>query len=202
MKPYSLKLKIFIFSYLVFTFLFINLGYTQKAEIAKYPERPITFIVSSPAGSIVDVSCRLLCKEAEKFLGKPIIVLNKAGGSMTIGPAAIAAAKPDGYTIGLVQHTSLTVALTETVPYHPIKSFKQIIQWGGQYMGVSSKGDGPLKSFNDLIAYARQNPKKLTIATTGGKTTTYYFMEYIAKKERLEFTYIPTEVARPTRRQF
>jgi hypothetical protein len=66
----------------------------------KYPNRPITYIVPVPPGTGTDLSVRLIAKEAEKFLGQPIVVVNRPGAALTIGTAAVASAKPDGYTIG------------------------------------------------------------------------------------------------------
>ncbi|HSR10634.1 MAG TPA: tripartite tricarboxylate transporter substrate-binding protein, partial [Thermodesulfobacteriota bacterium] len=87
---------------------------------AAYPERPINLIVNYSAGGGSDLSARVLAKKAEKFLGQPIAVLNKAGAGGTIGIGAIAAAKPDGYTIGATSFAPLTMAPhIHDVPYNP-----------------------------------------------------------------------------------
>ena len=81
---------------LMLTFFFpALLSAAPDAEIAKYPNRPITFIVPLPAGSGPELASRLIAKEAEKILGQPIVIVNKPGASQTIGVAAIAAARPD-----------------------------------------------------------------------------------------------------------
>src|SRR3972149_1685314 len=77
-----------------------TMGYSQDEDIAKYPSRPITFIIPIPAGGPTDLSFRLICKEAEKMLGQPMVVVNKPGAGQSIGMAAIGTAKPDGYTVG------------------------------------------------------------------------------------------------------
>ena len=108
----------------VLLFSMPTLVYPQAEEIAKYPSRPITFINALPAGGPTDLAHRLMAREAEKYLGQPIVVVNKPGGGTTIGMAAIAAAKPDGYTIG---HSSVSGLLLiphlEKLPYHPKKDF-------------------------------------------------------------------------------
>src|SRR5208337_3160730 len=81
---------------------------------ARFPSKHLTFIVPLPAGGAPDLASRLICKEEEKFLGQPIVVLNKPGASFTVGIAAIASARPDGYTIGYAGHPGMFVApLTE-----------------------------------------------------------------------------------------
>ena len=159
---------------------------------AGFPSRPITFIVPVPPGGSTDLVCRLICKEAEKFLGQPIVVVNKPGASLTVGIAAIAAAKPDGYTIGYAGHPGMfVVPLTEKVPYHPVKDLREIMQFGILNISVTVKGDGPFKEFKDIVAYARKNPGKLTYGSAGVGSFGHLAMSQIAKKEKVQFTHIP-----------
>jgi tripartite-type tricarboxylate transporter receptor subunit TctC len=183
--------KIF-FLCLAFSLLFTSAGYSEEQEVAKFPSRPITFIVPLPPGGPTDLAIRLISKEAEKFLGQPIVIISKPGGTLTIGIAAIAAAKPDGYTIGYAGHSGMfVVPLIEKVPYHPIRDLKPIMQFGGYNFGVIVKADSPFKSFKDMIVYARQNPKKLTYGTTGANSMQNIIMEQVAKKEGVQITHIP-----------
>ena len=181
-----------IFLCLFLTVLFTNLGYPQDVEVAKFPNRPITLIIPLPPATVADLAMRLLTKEAEKYLGQPIVVVNKPGGGGSVGVAAIASAKPDGYTIGVATHSALyMIPLLEKVPYHPVKDLKPIIQFSAFNLGVIVKGESPFKRFNDLIAFARQNPKKLTYGTVGLNSMQNIIMEYIARHEKVEFTHIP-----------
>jgi tripartite-type tricarboxylate transporter receptor subunit TctC len=181
------------FFFCVLTILhFAESGYTQEEEVSKFPSRPITFIHPYPPGTSPELASRLICKEAEKFLEKPIVILNKSGGGGAIGTAAIATSKPDGYTIGYTaQGPAITIPLLENVPYHPLKDFKYIVQFSGFNMGGVVKADSPFKSFKDLIDHARQNPKKLTYGTVGFYSTTNILMKRIAKKEGVKLTHIP-----------
>jgi len=192
MRTHLLKPKISFFLCIVLILLFTELGYSQDAEIAKYPSRPITFICPIPAGSGGDLACRLITKEAEKFLGQPIVLLNKPGASFTIGAAALASSKPDGYTIGYPSPTAMFVTpFFEKLPYHPVKDFQQIIQFAEATWGLTVKADSPFNSFKDLIAFARQNPKKLNYGTNGAYSIANITMLQIAKKEGAQFNHIP-----------
>ncbi len=176
----------------ILVFLRAGLGFPQETDVTKYPARPITLIVPMPPGGGTDVACRLLAKEMEKFLGQSVVVVNKPGGSQTIATAAVVTAKPDGYTIGYTSHLGLFLApLMEKVPYHPVKDLKQIIQFGSTNISVTVKGDSAFKRFEELIPYARQNPKKLTYGSAGSGTLGHLVMEQIAKKEKVQFTHIP-----------
>jgi tripartite-type tricarboxylate transporter receptor subunit TctC len=177
---------------ILLTLLFIGPVNSQETDAAKFPSRPITFIVPLPAGSGGDLASRLLAKEAEKFLGQPIVFVNKPGGSYTIGAAAIAASKPDGYTIGYTTPASLFITpFFEKLPYHPLKDLQRIIQFGDMTFGVAVRSDSPFKSLESLISYARQNPKKLTYGTGGANSFANLAVERIARKEGVQFTHIP-----------
>jgi tripartite-type tricarboxylate transporter receptor subunit TctC len=167
-------------------------GYSQEADVTKFPGRPITFVVPLPAGSGGDLASRLIAKEAEKYLGQSIAVVNKPGGSYTIGAAAIAASKPDGYTIGYTTPASLFITpFLEKLPYHPLKDLQRIIQFGDMTFALVVRNDSPFKSYGDLINFARQNPKKLTYGTGGTNSFAHLAIERIARKEGVQFTHIP-----------
>lgn len=188
----ALKSKIFYFLIFVIIFLFSELGYPQQLEIAKYPNRPITYICMSPAGNADDLAGRLISKEAERFLRQAIVVVNKPGGAGTIATAAIASAKPDGYTIGNVGATPICfIPHRENVPYHPINDLTYIVKFGAVNNGIIVKADSHFKSFSDLIDYARQNPKKITYGTHGTNSYQHLTMELICDKEKVEMTHIP-----------
>ncbi|HME44054.1 MAG TPA: tripartite tricarboxylate transporter substrate binding protein [Syntrophorhabdales bacterium] len=166
-------------------------AYAQE-DVSKFPSKPITYIVPVTPGTGTDLSVRLIAKEAEKFLKQPIVVVNKPGGALTLGTAAIATAKPDGYTIGFSGGPPLFLTpLLEKVPYDPIKDIRSIMQYGGFNFGVYVKGDSSFKTFKDLIAFARQNPKKATYGTVGVNGMPNIMMEEVAKKEKVQFNHIP-----------
>lgn len=182
----------FLLLCLTVLFFCVDRGYSQDDVAANYPNRPITFIVPNPPGGSTDLVFRLLMKEAEKHLGQPIGVVNKPGAALALGVATIAGAKPDGYTIGFAPFSALyVVPHIEKVPYHPLKDLKYIVRIALISVGVVVKDDSPLKTFEDLVAFARKNPKKLTYGTTGTNSMQNIIMEQIAKKEGVTFTHIP-----------
>jgi len=193
MKSRLLKPRMSILLFLIPLLLLPELVHPQEEEIAKYPSRPVTFIVAFPAGGSTDLSYRLLIKETEKYLGQPIVVVNKPGGGGTIGVSAVASAKPDGYTIGMSPSGGFLAIIPylEKIPYHPLKDLKYIMQFADLNFGALVKADSPFKSFKDLIAYARQNPKKLTYGTNAPNSISNLIMEQVAKKEGVQMTHIP-----------
>jgi len=192
MRHRLLKTKIALLLCLALPFLFVEFCYSQEEDISKFPHRPITFIVPLGAGATGDVASRLLAKAAEKYFEQPIVPLNKAGGGTAIGISAIASAKPDGYTIGYATHSGFFVGpILEKLPYHPLKDLTPIMQFGVLLFGVSVKANSPFKSFQDILTYARQNPKKLTYGTNGPISMQFFIMNQVFKKENVEITHIP-----------
>jgi tripartite-type tricarboxylate transporter receptor subunit TctC len=119
------------------------------------------------------------------------VPVNKPGGSLTIGVAAVATAKPDGYSIGISIHSPLfVVPHLEKIPYHPLKDLRQIMQFAGFNFGVVVKNDSSFKEFKDIVAYARLNPKKLTYGAAT-HAMAHLIMEQIAKREQVQFSQIP-----------
>jgi tripartite-type tricarboxylate transporter receptor subunit TctC len=175
------------------TLLVAESVYPQGARSDEFPTRPITMIVPWPPGTSADLAFRLYGKVAEKYLGQPMIIVNKTGGGGAIALGAIASVKPDGYTVGQSPGAASQFILPflEKVPYHPVKDFKQIMQFCILNTGVVVKADSPFKSFKDLIEYARQNPKKLTYGTNAPNSIGNLIMEQVAKKEGVQFTHIP-----------
>ena len=192
MKPVFVKSAISVFVCFVVVMFLAGIGYPQDAEVAKFPSRPITYINPTAAGNPTSVAIRLISQEAQKFLGQPVVELNKPGGGLSIGIGALASAKPDGYTVGYAGHTGMFVTpFVEKVSYHPIRDLSPLIQWGGFNFGIGVKGDAPFKTFQDLINYARQNPKKVTYGTNGATSMQHIVVEQIARKEKVELTHIP-----------
>ena len=174
---------------------------SAQEDIAKYPSRPITFIVPYSAGGSGDLAIRLLGKEAEKHLGQPIVVMNKPGGgagARIIGVAAIATAKPDGYTIGQspAGGSLVVIPFMEKIPYHPLTDLKYVMQVLHIDMGVIVKAESPFKTFKDLLAYAQQNPKKLTYGTNAPNSIPNLIMIRLPRKRGSSLLTCPSRRAR------
>jgi len=191
MKLRSVKSVSFLSCLVVLFILSVQSGYAQE-DVAKYPSRQISFYTNVLPGGPTDLAGRLICKEAEKFLGQSIVTVNKPGGAASLATATFAAAKPDGYTIGYGAHSALfVVPFLEKVSYQPLKDLRFIVQFGVLNFGVIVPAESPYKKWEDLVAWARQNPKKATYGTSGTNTMHNIIMEEIAKKEGVQFAHMP-----------
>jgi len=156
-----------------------------------FPTRPITVIVPFSAGGSTDIAVRALTTAAAKTLGQPIVIENRTGAGGTLGPASMANARPDGYTLSQMPISLFRIPHMQKVAFDPVNDFTWIAMVSGYTFGVVVRADSPFKSFRDLIAFARANPGKLTYATPGTGTSLHITMEDIAAREGVEFTHVP-----------
>jgi tripartite-type tricarboxylate transporter receptor subunit TctC len=136
---------------------------------AQYPERNITLIVPYGAGGGTDVTARMLARDLEAELGKPVTVENRAGGGGWVGWGALAQAKPDGYTIGYLNVPSIYAGYldrqykrTET-----LESFTPLMNHVLDYNVWAVKADSPFKSIKDVIEAAKKTPDGITVSAFG-----------------------------------
>jgi tripartite-type tricarboxylate transporter receptor subunit TctC len=162
------------------------------ASAQQFPSKPITLICPWPAGGSTDLHLRKMAELGSKYLGTPVVVENRPGGSGMNGPATMSkTAQGDGYTISQLPITAYRVPHMQKVDYDPINDFTYIIGVAGYTFGIVVKSDSPFKTFQDLITYARANPGKLSYATPGTGTSLHLAMEEIAVKAGVQFLHIP-----------
>ncbi len=165
---------------------------TVPALAADYPARPITLIVPWPAGGSTDTHLRKLAEIASRQLGQPIVIENKPGASGMLGPSVMARnAAPDGYTISQLTVAAFRQPYMQKVDWDPLKDFTYIIGVSGYTFGVVVKSDSPFKSFEDLMAYAKANPGKMSYASTGTGTSPHLLVEDLAAKAGVQLLHVP-----------
>jgi tripartite-type tricarboxylate transporter receptor subunit TctC len=158
---------------------------------ADYPNKPIQILVGQPPGGSTDLLTRMLAQEAKTTLGQDIVIVNKPGAAGTVSAVQVAAAKPDGYTLGTNPTAAFTIGphlqdlsvdlVTETTP---------IVSFAKFYGGFFVKTDSPFKSLKDLLDYARKNPNKLSYGHPGVGTRSHLVMEMIAGQEGLKVNFV------------
>ena len=162
------------------------------AAAQPFPSRPITLICPWPPGGSTDVHLRKFAEIASKYLGQPMVVDNRPGGSGMIGPSNMAKlAKPDGYTLSQLPITAYRLPHQRKVDWDALNDFTYIIGISGYTFGVVVRSDSPFKTFSDLIDYARANPGKLSYGSTGTGTSPHLLMEEVAMKMGVSFLHAP-----------
>jgi tripartite-type tricarboxylate transporter receptor subunit TctC len=165
--------------------------FAGSAWAQQFPNRHITLIVPWPAGGSTDICMRALAEATVKHLGQPIIVENRPGAGGTLGAAALANAKPDGYTIAQLPLAVFRLPHINKTPFDPMSDLTYIAGISGYTFGVVVRSDSSLKTWNDLIAYVKGNPGKLSYGSPGANTSLHVTMEEIAYKQGLKWLHVP-----------
>ena len=139
-----------------------------RAQAPAYPSKPVRIMVPYPPGGASDVTARILAdKLSRRWGGKAVFVENKAGANGVVGTETIARAEPDGHTLGLVASSHVTNhALMKKVPYEMADMVPVTITAQVQ-LGLVVNPSLPVRNVQELIAYAKANPGKLSVATSG-----------------------------------
>ena len=132
---------------------------------ADYPVRPITFIVPWGAGGGTDAVGRIMASLLERDLGRPVNVVNRTGGSGVVGHSAIASAKPDGYTIGIL---TVEIAMMHHQKLTPLTgaSFTPLGMINLDPTAIQVRADSPYQNLGDLMNAIRARPGKLKASGT------------------------------------
>jgi tripartite-type tricarboxylate transporter receptor subunit TctC len=144
------------------------LAIAGPAVAQEYPTKPVRILVPYPPGGASDVTASILAdKLSKRWGGKPVFVENKAGANGVIGTETIARADPDGHTIGLVASSHVTNhALMKKVPYE-LSDMVPVTITAQVQLGLVVNPAVPANNVRELIAYAKANPNKLAVATSG-----------------------------------
>ncbi len=165
----------------------------EGAWAQAYPNKPIKIIVPFPPGNTVDTQSRLIGPKMQERLGQPVIVENRLGASGMLGMGVVAKSPADGYTLGAGQGGNLCVLphTSKNVPYDALKDFQPIALTTTNYLVIYAYAGAPFKTFPEMIAYAKANPGKMTVATNGEGGFPHLAMEHLRLMAGFTYNYIP-----------
>lgn len=149
---------------------------TGSAAAQDYPTHEIRLIVPQTPGGTTDTLARILAAAMSKELGQEIIVENVPGAGNTIGMAAVAAAEPDGYTLGVGSQSSLSIAPLRgmDLKYDAIESFIPVYNFGDVPNALLINAEVGPKTLDELVAYANEHPGELNYASGGVGSTSHF----------------------------
>ncbi|PWS38076.1 hypothetical protein DFH01_01865 [Falsiroseomonas bella] len=160
---------------------------------ADFPTRPIRMIVPSAAGSGQDILARVVAQRLSELWGQPVVVENRVGAGGTIGSDLIAKAPRDGYTIGVINSSSMAIspALLPSVPYDPLTSFTPLGLGAANDCALAVKADSPFRGVADVVAAAKARPGQLTWASAGSGTSTHMAGELFRLEAGVDVVHVP-----------
>jgi len=147
----------------------LALGWSQGATAQPYPNKTIAVIVPFAAGGPTDVVARIIGEHMSRTLGQQLVVENVGGAGGTTGMTRVAAAAPDGYTIGVgnMGTQSAAPALYPNLKYNPASSFEQVGLCNFTPQAIVAKKDTAAKDLKEFIAYLKANSEKLSYGHAG-----------------------------------
>jgi tripartite-type tricarboxylate transporter receptor subunit TctC len=175
-------------------------GGACEAGAQTYPTQPIRILVGYPAGGGVDIVARLLGEPMKATLGQTIIVENRTGAAAMIAANAVAKAAPDGHTLLMVASGEVAInrhLYKEKMTYDPSRELVPIALVGIVPCVVVVRADSPVKTPQDLVAYARANPGRLSFSSSGISNPQHLAGELMNSMAGTDVLHVPYRGAAP-----
>ena len=178
--------------------LFFHLNNCAIAQ-ENWPTRPITMVIPFPPGGVADTVGRPVAEALSRALGQPVIVENRSGAGGGVGMAAVARAKPDGYTILMTSSSihSIGAALNKKAPFDYDKDFTPIVHVASAPHILLVTKQIPVNNLKELIAFAKANPTTLNFSSAGNGTIMHLTGESFKSTVGIQMQHIPYKGVAP-----
>ena len=156
-----------------------------------YPDRPVTLIVGSSAGSSIDFVARTYSQYLSEHLGQAVIVQNRPGANGEIATSVAARSKPDGYSLLIMGNNNLIQQEVGRSQYNVLKDFSPISLSGRAPWVLSVSSTSPFHSIKDVVDYGHKEPGKLTYVSIGGGSIPEFLGEAFARSGNFRLLPVP-----------
>jgi len=159
---------------------------------AAYPTRPVSLLVPFPPGSATDAIARALSTVVAQKFGQQVLVENRPGAAGTLASGVVAQSKtPDGYQIAIAPATLFKVPHMQKVPYEPLKDLTYIMGFSGYTFALVVPESSPWKTYEEFVAYAKANPGKISVGTSGAASTGHAATMRLSQKTGADLNHVP-----------
>ncbi|RYF74035.1 MAG: tripartite tricarboxylate transporter substrate binding protein [Comamonadaceae bacterium] len=185
------------------TLIGLGLGAAPAAAQGSWPTKPVRIVVPFAPGGTTDILARAVAPELSKAFGQQFVVDNRAGAGGNVGADIVAKAPNDGYTLlmGTVGTHGINRALYAKLPYDPIKDFVPVTLVAAvpnvMEMNADKARDLGIRTVADFIRYAKANPGKLNMASSGSGTSIHLAGELFKSMTGTFMTHIPYKGSAP-----
>src|SRR3954467_4506248 len=182
----------------LFALAIASLANPGGAAALDYPTRPVRWIVPYPAGGATDILARLVGHRLSERLGQQFIIENKAGAGNNIGTEAVVNAAPDGYTILLVNPANaINASLYAKLPFNFIRDIAPVAALARVPNVMAVNPNVPAKTVAEFIAYAKANPGKINMASSGNGTSVHLSGELFKAMTGVQMQHVPYRGSAP-----
>lgn len=163
----------------------------QEPATGWTPEENVTMIVAYKAGSGTDNTARVLSQYATEYIGKTVVIENLEGGSGSIGWTRLAAADPNGYTLGFVNLPTLCSNIVDELGDYTMEDFVPICNHVNETSVVLVAANSPYNTLQELVDACKAAPGELKASTNGNRASNHIGAQLLAKTAEFEYTAIP-----------
>ena len=157
-----------------------------------YPTRTVRIIVTFPAGQATDTIARLVAQSLSERLGQPFVIENRTGAGGNIGTEAVVRAAPDGYTLLIVgSSNAMNVTLYSKLNFDFIRDIAPVASIGGTPYLMVINPSVPAKTVPEFIAYAKANPGKINMGSSGSGSVSHVFGERFKMMTGVNLVHVP-----------
>src|SRR5262245_25241653 len=165
---------------------------SRFASAQIYPSRPVRIIVKFPAGQATDTIARLMGQSLSERLGQPFVIENRTGAGGNIGTESVVRATPDGYTLLLVSITNaMNATLYKKLNFNFIREIAPVASIGGTPYVMVINPSVPAKTVPEFIAYAKANPGKINMGSSGSGSASHVFGERFKMMTGINLVHVP-----------
>ena len=165
-----------------------------------WPDKPIRFVIGGAAGGVSDIFVRMMENRLREKLGQPVIIDPRPGAGGMVGAEVTVRAAPDGYSyyVNHVASHGIGPTLYRRLSFDPLKDLPGVARIAAMPNVMIVKGDGPVKSVQELVAYCRANPVRANFSSAGSGTSSHLGGLLFGMRMGLDLTHVPYRGTAPS----
>ena len=157
-----------------------------------YPSRPVRFVVGFPAGSATDIVARLIAQSLSGRLGQQFIVDDRPGAGSNLAAEVVVRAEPDGYTLlQVASPNAINATLYDNLSFNFIRDIAPVASFGRSPFVMVVNPSFPARTVAEFIAYAKANPGKINMASSGNGSSAHVFGELFKAMAGVDLVHVP-----------
>ncbi|MEO3475604.1 tripartite tricarboxylate transporter substrate binding protein [Roseomonas sp. CAU 1739] len=165
-----------------------------------WPDKPIRFIIGGAAGGVSDIFLRMMENRLRETLGQPIVIDPRPGAGGMVGAEVTARSAPDGYTyyVNHIASHGIGPTLYRRLSFDPLKDLPGVARIAAMPNVMIVKGDGPVKTVQELVAFCRANPGRANFSSAGSGTSSHLGGLLFGMRMGIDVTHVPYRGTAPS----
>ena len=165
-----------------------------------WPDKPIRYVIGGAAGGVSDIFLRMMENRLRERLGQPMVIDPRPGAGGMVGAEVTARAAPDGYTfyVNHIASHGIGPTLYRRLSFDPLRDLPAVARIAAMPNVLIVKGDGPVRSVQDLVAFCRANPARANFSSAGSGTSSHLSGLLFGMRMGIEVTHVPYRGTAPS----